>query len=172
MSALLNIIKVKIVHSKLIVFIILSIIWTLIPEKLPVSAYNYKLWLYKERKWEHGGEIYEKLFLVKRWKSRLPDIGDFFKWRFSKRHFKNININYIQTFLIESCKAEFAHWMIILSSFLFLFWGGPSMFFKFFMLSVVLNLPYIIIQRYNRPRLVKLLKKNTVTHYELAPVKA
>jgi glycosyl-4,4'-diaponeurosporenoate acyltransferase len=161
-----------IVKSKFLVFIVISVIWTLVPQKLPTSTYDYTRWLYRVRDWENGGEIYERLFRVKSWKSKLPDIGDFFKWRFSKRHFRSSGKSYVRTFLMESCKAEFAHWMIILSSPVFLLLGGPKAFFEFFLLSTVLNLPYIIIQRYNRPRMIRLLDKEAQSAYELAPAKS
>jgi glycosyl-4,4'-diaponeurosporenoate acyltransferase len=145
---------------------------TLVAEKLPACLYNYKKWLYRERKWEQGGRFYEKFFLVRKWKTFLPDISDFLKWRFSKKHFQEISANYIQKFINESCKSEFTHWMIILSSVLFILWGGIFSSFKIFILATALNLPYIIIQRYNRPRLIRLLNKNSCQHYELSPVKA
>lgn len=172
LTSFLSIIKFKFFKSNLIVFIVFSVIWTLLAERLPARIYNYKTWLYRERKWEHGGKFYERIFLVKRWKSYLPDISDFLKWRFSKKHIHDIEFNYIQRFLSESCKSEFTHWMIICSSFLFILWGGIFTCLKIFVLATALNLPYIIIQRYNRPRLIRLLHKNSCQHYELSPVKA
>jgi glycosyl-4,4'-diaponeurosporenoate acyltransferase len=168
---LLSFIKFKVFKSSLFVFIIISIIWTLIAEKLPARLYDYKKWLFRERKWEQGGRIYENLLWVKKWKPFLPDISDFLRWRFSKKHLQDINLNYIHNFLNESCKSEFTHWMIILSSFLFMFGGGLSAFFKILVISITLNLPYIIIQRYNRPRLIKLLNKTSYQHYELSTIK-
>lgn len=164
--------KLKIVRMNLLIFIIFSVIMTLVAEKLPVCIYNYKKWLYRERKWEDGGKLYERVFLVKKWKSILPDISDFLRWRFSKKHLTSNNSDYIARFLTESCKSEFTHWMIILSSFLFIFWGGFTTCMRILTLSFFLNFPYIIIQRYNRPRLVRLLKKNSCQHLQLATAKA
>jgi glycosyl-4,4'-diaponeurosporenoate acyltransferase len=172
LTKLLHYFRLGLLKSKLLVFVIISLIWTLIPQKLPLSTYNYRRWLYRERPWERGGEIYQKFFRVRRWKAKLPDIGDFFKWRFSKKHLKKPSQSYIETFLTESCKAEFAHWMIILSSPVFLLLGGPKSFAQFFLISVALNLPYIIIQRYNRPRLIKLLVKDSAAGCDLAAAKA
>ena len=172
MNKLLSFFKFGLLKSKLFVFVVVSVIWTLVPQKLPVRTYDYTRWLYRVRNWEHGGEIYERIFRVKSWKSKLPDIGDFFKWRFSKRHFISAGSSYARTFLMESCKAEFAHWMIILSSPIFLLLGGAVAFVEFFFLSAVINLPYIIIQRYNRPRIIRLLDKETSGGYELEAAKS
>ena len=163
--------KLRATRVNLLIFILFSVILTLLAEQMPRGIYNYKKWLYRERKWEEGGRIYERVFFVKKWKSRLPDIGDFLKWRFSKKHLAGTKSDYLYRFLIESCKAELTHWMIILSSFLFIFWGGLVTFSRILLLAAMLNGPYIIIQRYNRPRLVRLLK-NSCQHLELAPAKA
>lgn len=164
--------KLKATRMNLLLFILFSVILTLLAEKMPRGIYNYKKWLYRERKWEDGGRIYERVFFVKKWKSHLPDIGDILKWRFSKKHLADVHTDYLNRFLTESCKAELTHWIIILTSFLFIFWGGLVAFSRILVLAVVLNGPYIIIQRYNRPRLVRLLKRNACQHLEFATAKA
>lgn len=147
----------------LLVLILISIALTFICEIVPTQLYNYKRWLFRERSWEKGGRIYECLFRVKRWKSKLPDISDFLKWRFSKKHLNALNGRYLHIFVIESCKAEFTHWMIIFSSMLFGFWADMLNALAIFLTACLLNLPYIIIQRYNRPRLIKLLEKSDLS---------
>lgn len=164
--------KLKATRMNLLLFILFSVILTLLAEKMPHGIYNYKKWLYRERKWEDGGRVYERIFFVKKWKSRLPDIGDFLKWRFSKKHLTEVKSDYLNRFLTESCKAELTHWVIICTSFFFIFWGGLVAFSRILILAVALNGPYIIIQRYNRPRLVRLLKRNACQHLELATAKA
>ncbi|HEX3026227.1 MAG TPA: hypothetical protein VHR42_03240 [Clostridia bacterium] len=170
---ILRFIKYKIIKTNLFVFFLISIFMTLLAERLPMWLYYYKNWMYKERKWEDGGRIYERLFFVRKWKCRLPEISEFLKWRFSKKHLteKN-NPAYLTKFLVESCKSEFTHWMIILSTILFIFWSDLYTMSRTMMLALILNIPYIIIQRYNRPRIIKLIQKNDVEHYELSPVKA
>ncbi len=172
LNDLLFFLRLKATRMNLLVFILFSVILTLLAEKMPHGLYNYKKWLYRERKWEDGGRLYERVFFVKKWKAHLPDIGDFLKWRFSKKHLVDVRTDYIRRFLTESCKAELTHWMIILSSFLFIFWGGLVTFSRILLLAMVLNGPYIIIQRYNRPRLVRLLKRNECQHLEFATAKA
>jgi hypothetical protein len=170
MAAIVRMLKLK-YRLNLIVFILISILLTFICEKVPNRIYDYKKWMFRERKWERGGRIYEYLFRVKLWKGRLPDISDFLKWRFSKKHLAELNGQYLYIFITESCRAEFTHWMIILSTTLFGFWADTLNVFAIFLTACVLNLPYIIIQRYNRPRLLNLLKKSGMGGYALAAAK-
>lgn len=147
----------------LLVFFIISVALTFICEKLPDQICDYKKWLFRERNWENGGRFYDRVFHVKDWKAKLPDISEFLKWRFSKKHLGKVNDNYLGIFLIESCRSECTHWMIIFSTILFSLWEDLLTVMGMFLFACILNLPYIIIQRYNRPRLRRLLEKNSIT---------
>lgn len=143
-----------------LIFIAVSLIISLIAERLPARFYDYKKRLYRERKWEEGGRIYERFFFVKKWKSKLPELSDYIKTIFSKKHLQSLKGDYLSVFLEESCKAEFTHWVIILSSLLFYFSTDLFTASRILFLAAALNMPYIIIQRYNRPRIIRLLKKS------------
>lgn len=168
MENLISIVKLKFFRVNLLIFILFSLAMTIICARLPDRIYYYKKWMYRERKWENKGRIYENYFYVKRWKTRLPDISDFMKWRFNKKHLAESNSDYLALFLTESCKSEFTHWMIILSSVFFIFWSDLFTTIVMFLLASILNMPYIIIQRYNRPRLIRLLRKNIVNELSLS----
>lgn len=164
--------KLKILQANLIVFLIFSVVLTLVAGKLPNSFYSYKKWLFREHRWESNGKFYEKHLYVKFWKCKLPEISDFVKSMFTKKHLQNNSHDYLRQFLDESCKAEFVHWTIIASSILFFFWNGVSDAMLILLIAALLNMPYIIIQRYNRPRIIRLLKKNPVHYMELAQASA
>lgn len=132
---------------------------TFLSGKIPEDLLSYKRSLYKEKKWEKGGKIYDTFFHVKKWKVLLPDISDFIKPAFCKKVLKEYNENYLSTFLIESCRSELTHWAIILSAFLFSIWCDLLKVLKLVLLAIILNMPFIIIQRYNRPRIVRLLNR-------------
>jgi len=171
MANLVCMIRLLFFRVNLLLFILISLTMTIVCEKIPDGFYNYKMWLFRERKWESGGQIYEHFFGVKRWKSKLPDISDFMKWRFNKKHLAQRGSGYLYVFLAESCKSEFTHWMIICSTLLFRFWSNFWSTLVIFLLAAILNLPYIIIQRYNRPRLIRLLSKKHVNEFELSTAK-
>lgn len=159
MKALLKSFFLKKFIIHIVTFIIFSVIITLLSIISPERCYNYKNWMFKERAWEKHGKLYQEMFKVKIWKNHLPELADFIKFIFPKKSINDFRIETILKYMRESCKAEFAHWCIILSSVVFLFYDGIPTFIYMLLIAAALNLPFIIIQRYNRPR-IKLIMKN------------
>ena len=157
--------------DNVLVFIALSIANTLISIKLSLSSFNYKNWLFKERAWEKKGTVYQSYFHVKKWKDKLPELSDFITRIFSKKQVLSHNVDYLYRFVLETCRAELTHWSIIASSFLFIFWDSAGMSVLMICTASVLNLPYIIIQRYNRPRILNILSHNALLHTIGKPIK-
>jgi glycosyl-4,4'-diaponeurosporenoate acyltransferase len=155
---LLNIYLQKSLIINLIIFVLFTIEVSYLSNKFPDKVYSYKRWIFKERKWEENGQVYHRILKVNYWKNRLPELGDFLKGVFPKKQIKEYSQKYLQIYLIESCKAELTHWGIILSSCLFLFWCDLKTSAIIVIIAVVLNLPYVAILRYNRPRIVKLIR--------------
>ena len=59
--------------------------------------------------------------------------------------------------IAETCVAECVHyWLIVLSLGIFLFWRGGWALVFWLVYNILGNVPFILIQRYNRPRLVLL----------------
>ena len=157
--------------ANIITFFLFSIIITYLSNKLPDSIYSAKSWLLKERSWERKGMIYQRILKVKCWKRYLPELSDFVKSVFPKRQIKEFSKNYLQKFLYESCKSEVTHWCIILSSLLFYFgneFGSASLMLA---IAVIINLPYIIIQRYNRSRIMEVVESIESHHSKLSALK-
>ncbi len=142
----------------IVVFFFMSIVITYICEKIPKEMYSYKNWLLRERKWEKRGVIYQRLLKVKSWKKYLIELNDFIKSVFPKKHIPEYSKEYLSRYLMECCKSELTHWMIIFSTFLFWVFNDFNTFFTMLLVAVALNLPYIIIQRYNRPRILQIIK--------------
>lgn len=139
------------------IFIIISVVSTVVSIKLPVSCFDYKKWQFRVRTFEKNGDIYQHFFKVRKWKNHIPELGDFIKSIFPKKQILGLSRDYLYRFAAETCRAEFAHWCIIFSSFIFKFWNGAAMSIFIVLLAIVLNFPYIIIQRYNRPRIINIL---------------
>lgn len=148
--------------DNVLVFILFSVAITLISIRIPVTSFHYNSRLFKERKWERKGAVYQSLFHIKKWKNKLPQLSDFFKKLFSKKQVLNSSPEYLYRFVLETCRAEFTHWAIIASSFLFILWDGICMSVFMICAASVLNLPYVMIQRYNRPRILKILGRHVV----------
>lgn len=141
--------------TNLILFMIFSIAITILSNVLPDSVYSSKNWLLRERKWEKKGEFYQRTLKVKHWKKFLPELSDFVKNVFPKKEIKEFSKDYLQKYLLENCKSELTHWCIIFSSLLFFLWAEFERSSLVIIIAVILNLPYIIIQRYNRPRIIE-----------------
>ena len=112
---------------------------------------NYNQWFFKERSFEK--KLY-KLLRVKNWKGKVltynPEL-------FSLKDYSLEEIANTMT------KAETDHWInevISLSTLLFaFFWGEFWIFLVTAIAAMFFDAQFIVIQRYNRPRIVKILEK-------------
>ena len=119
--------------------------------KLFKDKINYK------QKWfkEHGFEKYlYKLLRVKKWKDKALTYnpGDF-----------DVNNRPLVDICNTMAKSEVDHWInecISVSTMFFgLIWGHPYLFIISAIAAMIFDSQFIIIQRYNRPRIVKLLER-------------
>ncbi|MEI8199603.1 MAG: hypothetical protein WCG21_06055 [Eubacteriales bacterium] len=122
------------------------------------SHFSYKSFIYRSRKWEDEGKIYQKIFKIRSWKKYLPDGGALMKGGYAKRHLQTLSKEGLQRFLVESCRAELSHILAILPFWVFGLFAPPRVILFMFIYSMAMNLPCIITQRYNRPRIVRLLQ--------------
>lgn len=112
---------------------------------------NYKQWFFKERSFEKS--LY-KLLRVKKWKGKAltynPEL-------FSLKDYSLEEIANTMT------KAETDHWInevISLSTLLFgILWGKFWVFLVTAIAAMSFDAQFIVIQRYNRPRIVKTLER-------------
>ena len=128
---------------------------------IPLSSFDTGLWLYKRRKWEKDGRIYARIFRLKKWKKRLPDGAALFKGGFQKKHLKGLDDVYLDNFIRETCRAELAHWIMFLFSAVFFIWNPWWVGIVMIVYAILVNIPCIIIQRYNRIRLKRVYSKLT-----------
>jgi glycosyl-4,4'-diaponeurosporenoate acyltransferase len=128
--------------------------------RIPAGHFNPRGLFFRSRRWEKKGAIYQNFFKIKRWKKYAPDGAEFTKKRgFPKKKLRNTSTPYFKRFLLETCRAEMTHWMIIFfAPFFFLwnrFWVGLIM----ILYALVENLPLIMVQRYNRIRFLSILRR-------------
>jgi len=129
-----------------------------IMSRQPLSSFNYDSWLYRKRNWEKNGKFYEKLFRLKSWKRRLPDGAAIFKNGFEKKHLKETNKDYFDSFIRETCRAELTHWIVFLFGPLFLIWNLWWVGIVMIVYATIANIPCIVTQRYNRIRLQRIVR--------------
>jgi glycosyl-4,4'-diaponeurosporenoate acyltransferase len=119
------------------------------------SLYERNKWFFKEYPFEK--RLYKKIHLVK-WKDKLPELGRMMN--FEKKHLKKqVSLKYIDKFILETYYAEFGHLAIAILGFLCIL-VNPSEYIRMALICSVINfiiqIPFCLIQRYNRPRLVRL----------------
>ena len=126
--------------------------------RLPVAWLSQDRRLWRERGWERRGRLYEAL-RIRRWKDRLPEAGALFAGGVSKRHVPMADPDGLGRFVVETRRAEVAHVLAALPGPVFALWNPPGAAVIMVVYGVAVNLPFIAIQRYNRIRAVRILRR-------------
>ncbi len=126
-----------------------------IGEAIPRSWFHADRMPYAPWKWEKNGAIYEKIG-IRRWKDKLPDMSRVVKRMVPKRFERFPTAQSVQKLIAETCVAEATHVVLcFVAPVIWLFWRNYIGVILTFTV-VIGNLPFILIQRYNRPSLVAL----------------
>ncbi len=125
--------------------------------KLPHSKFDPEKGRFAPKTWERHGRWYRDKLKIQAWKDKVPQhIG---KDGFSKEHFKDVSIEYIDEFIFETCRGEWMHMKNLICAVITLVINPIIVGLVFSFLIMLANLPFAIIQRYNRFRLYTLRKK-------------
>ena len=116
-------------------------------------------WLLRPRRFEAGGLWYRRRLRITRWKDKLPDAGDLFRGGVSKRHLSSHDVAGLQLFVRETRRAELTHWWAMWCGPIFVVWNPPLAAALLILYGVLVNLPFIVIQRYNRFRILALTER-------------
>jgi len=135
----------------------LSLSGFIIGRILPKSWFDWTKYPYAAYRFENGGRYYEK-FHIRKWQNKLPDMSRIFKKIMPPKAVKGtLSKETLIIMIQETCIAEFTHFTIGFMGFVCLWlWselGGFCMSLAYFLG----NIPFILIQRYNRPRFIKVL---------------
>lgn len=113
---------------------------------------------FQPRKWEPA---FYKWLKIRNWKKMLPTYapGQF-----------SLDENSLYRIIQNMCGAELVHEVIMVLSFLPLLmvplWGAFPVFFTTSLLSALFDSLFVMAQRYNRPRLVRILEKQEAKAHE------
>lgn len=113
------------------------------------------------RAWERGGAFWQRTLRVSRWKDRVPEAGALFAGGHSKRHLRARTTDGLVHFRRETIRAERVHWLILASTPIHLLWCRPTIAAGMLAFGLVANVPFIVIQRFNRGRLDRLIARRT-----------
>ncbi len=128
--------------------------------KTPDKVYaKYRAW-FRPRGWEQGGQVYKRWFFIHRWKHLFPDGGQINDRGFAKARLESSQTAYLGTFVLETMRAEAIHWLGLGSLVIYCLLH-PFPFGLFWAVGLtIFDIPFIMIQRHNRPRLERLLEKH------------
>lgn len=157
---------VKFVWNGLIALII-GVSSTIIGNFIPRTWVRCDRFPFKEYRFEKNGKLYD-MFGIERWKGKLPDISEYIKSVFPKKMTGDLmkkDDGYFERFAKETCISELIHFAIMFISPLYLLfnwdihWGVAVMF-----IDIMVNIPFIMVQRYNRPRLLRIAQRSSKLH--------
>jgi glycosyl-4,4'-diaponeurosporenoate acyltransferase len=111
----------------------------------------------RPRTWERRGRIYERLFFIKAWKDKLPDAAVWFRGGFAKASLRSRSPDDLARLARETWRGEIVHWLAILALPFFCIWNPWWAVLINAAYAAAANLPCILVQRYNRARLQRLL---------------
>jgi glycosyl-4,4'-diaponeurosporenoate acyltransferase len=128
--------------------------------RVPVERFAADSRLTRLRAFEDGGRLYDRRFRIRRWKDRVPEAGSsgvgFPKGRLAGRDRPTLC-----RFAAETRRAELVHWLLLACGPLFLVWNRGALAVAMVAYAAVANGPCILIQRYNRARLLRVLGSGT-----------
>lgn len=138
-----------------LILAILGVCLTIVGELLPRRWFRFDGPFFRAFVWEKNGAIYNRLH-VRKWKDRVLDMSKILPSAFKKKMSSFHDAAFSLRLLQETCVAELVHWLLILFSPAFVICMKPGYGAVFCLLYILGNLPFIVIQRYNRPRLAAL----------------
>jgi len=135
--------------------------WTwvtfLLCERMPKSSLNPKKSCFMAHPWERNGRWYRDNLKIQSWKDRLPyHVG---KGGFSKEHITSCSVEYLDIFIRETCRGEWMHMKNLFSAIVMLIIDPPLVGLLGSLFVILANLPFALVQRYNRFRLQALRKR-------------
>ena len=132
----------------------LGVLSFVIGRLLPKSWFHADRFPYKTAAYEP--KIYQAL-RVKSWQGKVPDMSRIFKRIMPEKKMTAETIADVPRMLEETCVAELTHFLLSLLGLAMLWlWPGAGGIIVTVIYILLGNLPFIIIQRYNRPRLQRL----------------
>ena len=145
----------KVLWTGVVTFTIMYHFWVRIilgnVSKLFKKKINYKQKWFQELKFE---KLLYKLLHVKEWKDKA--------FTYNPRDF-SLKDRSLEDILNTTAKSEVDHWIneaISVSTMFFgLIWGKPWLFIISALCAMIFDSQFIIIQRYNRPRLAKVVQR-------------
>ncbi len=141
-----------------------AVIWVLfhfgsgyLAQRLPIGRIAALPFVGDSYAWEQSGRVYERLG-IRAWKDHLPEAGALFRGGFSKRRLLGGDPGYLEQFALETSRAEFSHWLTWSLALTFFAWNPWQVGVVMVIYGAAANAPCILVQRYNRVRLRRVMR--------------
>lgn len=121
--------------------------------RLPLAFFLKDHFWFQVFSWEKSGKRWQQLFQVKKWKGSLIDGTIIFKKGYGKKELHGTRTRDLTIFAAETKRAELTHWLSIFPAPLFFLWNPLWVGWAMILYALVFNLPFIVVQRYNRGRI-------------------
>lgn len=133
--------------------VVFFVVGRLVPKSwFKADHFPWRCYSYEQAIW--------KALRVKQWQAKVPDMSRIFTNIMPAKKLKRQTLSDLPRMIQETCVAEWTHGILSIAGLAMLwFWtgiGGICMTAVYILLG---NLPFIVVQRFNRPRLQKLLLK-------------
>jgi len=128
-----------------------------VAHRAAASRFDHDTWLTRPRRWEHAGRWYDRRLRVRYWKDRLPEAGALFAGGWAKDRLRSFELEHLERFAAETRRAEWVHWANIAFGVSFVVWAEPVVAVVMTVFGVVVHLPFVVVQRYNRARLLSVI---------------
>lgn len=124
-------------------------------EALPRRLFREDRFPFKLYKWERNGKVYEYIW-IKKWKTKVPDMSRYMKDMLPKKVSFGSDSESVDMLIRETCVAEFIHKALCVFSLGVYFFWKNNIGIILALVCIICNVPFIIIQRCNRPHLIRL----------------
>jgi glycosyl-4,4'-diaponeurosporenoate acyltransferase len=134
--------------------------------RIRIERFDANSWPFRTRRWERQGQVYATWLRVKRWKNLLPDGARMSRKAFTIKRFTSRSPAYLKRYISETCRAELCHWLALAVAPMFFLWNPWYVAVLMLPYAIAVNMPCIISQRYNRPRMLRMLRLHAGTEQQ------
>lgn len=142
----------------IVYLVLVAILGHYIGALLPRKWFDYDGFPYAAFEWEKDGAVYDKI-KIKKWKSKVPDLSRVAKYMVPKKVTFDMTSEDLDILLRETCVAECVHVAVCVVAVGVCFISERALGFVLWLVFSLGNVPFILIQRYNRPHLKRLRMK-------------
>lgn len=139
---------------------LMGIISFFVGRLLPKRWFHPDRFPYRSYPFERNGRVYERL-KIRSWQNKVPDMSRIVPKLMPAKRLTGDYKEKLPRMIQETCVAELIHSILCFTGFYCVWlWPGAGGLTVAVLHALFLNLPFILIQRYNRPRLMKLYKRS------------